>query len=323
MLALLVGQESCPYVEVLRNLLHSPWDLLCIPNLEGASPTQIDAFRTANALISVRFDDSFPETPSLQLLQAPSTGINSIRLDRVPPGVVVCNSYGHEIAVAEYGILGMLLCAHDLMRIQAGFRAGKWFWSDEPVPRMHAEVFGKTVCVIGLGRIGRETARRARALGMHVVGCNRTPRAIPEVHEVFSLDDVASCAARADFVFVTCALTDETRGIVGLDMLQAMKPSAFIINVSRGDLIDEAALYNALQSGRIAGAVLDVWYRYPTRDEPHPRPSKYPFHELQNVVMTPHVSGWTDGMVQRRWSDIAHNLDAVAAGQPPSNVIPR
>jgi phosphoglycerate dehydrogenase-like enzyme len=99
-----------------------------------------------------------------------------------------------------------------------------------------------------------------------------------------------------------------------------MKPTAFLINVARAEICDEAALYGALASGRIAGAVLDVWYRYPTSAEPKP-PATQPFHELGCVIMTPHVSGWTEGMLNARASLIADNIGRTARGEPPLNAI--
>ena len=99
-----------------------------------------------------------------------------------------------------------------------------------------------------------------------------------------------------------------------------MKPAAFLINVARAEIFDEAALYRALSSGRIAGAALDVWYRYPTSAEPTP-PATLPFHTLGNVMMTPHVSGWTEGMLTARASLIAENIARTARGEPPLNAV--
>jgi phosphoglycerate dehydrogenase-like enzyme len=291
--------------------------------MEHPEPRQALAhdFGSAEALISVRFNRSFPFMPALKLLQAASTGINSILLDTVPAGVPVCNAYGHQIAVAEYAILGMLVCARDLLRTHRRFARGKWHESETGVIPTYGEVYGKTVCIIGLGRIGLETAGRAKALRMRVIGCNRTTdRKMPNVDELSDLSGIVACVARADFVVVACALTEETRGIVDSRVLGAMKRTAFIVNVGRGPLIDESHLYEALLTGQIGGAVLDVWYRYPNQENPHPPPSKFPFHELDNVIITPHVSGWTDGMLERRWSEIATNLDNLALGKALINL---
>jgi phosphoglycerate dehydrogenase-like enzyme len=123
---------------------------------------------------------------------------------------------------------------------------------------------------------------------------------------------------QADYLAVTVALTPSTRGLLGERELRLMKPTAFLVNVARAEIIDEAALYRALAERRIAGAALDVWYRYPA--EPAPcLPSRLPFHELANVLMTPHVAGWTDGMLAARAELIAENIHRTARGEPPLN----
>ena len=125
---------------------------------------------------------------------------------------------------------------------------------------------------------------------------------------------------RADYLAVTLSLNDQTRGLIGARELALMKPTARLINVARAEIIDEDALYRALADGRLAGAALDVWYRYPK--EPGPTlPARRPFHELDNVLMTPHVSGWTQGMLEARATLIAENIQRTARGEPPLNLI--
>jgi phosphoglycerate dehydrogenase-like enzyme len=321
MKALLVGPESSPFVDVLRSKLRTEWELSC---LDGYSPGDAPSahFATAHALVSIRFNRGWPDMPHLKLVQAPATGLNNIDLEAVPAGVPVCNAYGHEVAIAEYVLFGMLACAHNILPIHREFSQGRWSWGDDGIFPVQDEIDGATVCLVGLGKIGIETAKRAKALGMRVLACNRsTHKAVPYVDELADLSHLAAFAARADFVVVNCALTDATRGIVDAKVLRAMKPSAFIINVSRGPLIEEQALFAALSSRQIAGAVLDVWYRYPDAQQKHPRPSAFAFHELDNVIMTPHISGWTHGMVQKRWAEVAQNMDNLAAVKPLINVV--
>jgi phosphoglycerate dehydrogenase-like enzyme len=100
-----------------------------------------------------------------------------------------------------------------------------------------------------------------------------------------------------------------------------MKPSAFLINLARGPIAEEQALYRALRDGVIGGAALDTWWRYPSGDDPAPRPSRYPFHELPNVIMTPHCSPRTDGTIERRSRDVARNIDRFVRGEPLENVV--
>ena len=117
------------------------------------------------------------------------------------------------------------------------------------------------------------------------------------------------------------ALGPETTGLIDRRRLALMKPTAFLINIARGQIVDEDALYAALRDGRMGGAALDVWWQYPTAAEPRRRGSRHPFHELPKVIVTPHNSGWTQGMVRRRWDEIAENLHRFVAGQPLINVV--
>lgn len=124
----------------------------------------------------------------------------------------------------------------------------------------------------------------------------------------------------ADFVAITLPLSPATHHLLDGRRLRLLKPSAILINVGRGEICEEAALYQVLESGGIAGAALDVWYRYPSTGEPA-LPATHPFHTLDNVVMTPHVSGWTEGMLDARARLIAENIARTARGEPPLNAI--
>jgi phosphoglycerate dehydrogenase-like enzyme len=133
-----------------------------------------------------------------------------------------------------------------------------------------------------------------------------------------ALDEVLR---RADYLVITLALTEATRGLLGGRELRLMKPSAVLINVARAEIVDEAALYQALVQQTIAGAALDVWYQYPTRPGPT-WPAYQPFQALPNVLMTPHVSGWTEGMLEARAQGITENIQRVGRGEPPMHLIP-
>ena len=125
---------------------------------------------------------------------------------------------------------------------------------------------------------------------------------------------------RSDYVVITLPLTAATRWLIGERELAVMKPTAVLVNVARGEIIDEDALYTALAERRIAAAALDVWYRYPSSPGPA-LPARRAFHELTNALMTPHVSGWADGMLEARAKLIAENIDRIARGEPAANLI--
>jgi phosphoglycerate dehydrogenase-like enzyme len=261
--------------------------------------------------------------PRLRLVQVPGAGLDRIDRAALRPGTELANAYGHDTGIAEYVLGAMLAVSRSFCRLDADLRRGRWdsVWSGAAVP-LWPELAGKTLGVLGYGRIGQAVARRALAFDMDVLAIRRDPsRAGP--HRVASLrgpEGLDDMLARADYLAVTLALTPDTRGLLGARELGLMKPTAFLVNVARAEVLDEDALYRALHEGRLAGAALDVWYRYPAGAGPTP-PATRPFHTLPNVLMTPHVSGWTEGMMDARAGVIAENIHRVARGEVPVNLI--
>ena len=259
----------------------------------------------------------------LKLVQVPGAGLDRIDRSALPPGAALANVYGHEIGIAEYVMGAMLALTREFTRLDAALKRGVWEsqWAvgtAHPVP--WPELAGRTLGIVGYGRIGQALAKRARAFDMTVLAIRRdVTRADPHaiVRGPEALPDVL---ARADYLAITASLNADTRGLIGERELALMKPRAMLVNVSRAEIVDEDALYRALAGRKIAAAALDVWYRYPSAPGPTP-PARQPFHELPNVLMTPHVSGWTDGMMEARAQAIAGNIERVARGEPPLNAI--
>jgi len=186
---------------------------------------------------------------------------------------------------------------------------------------MHRELRGRTVGIVGYGHIGREVARRCKAFGMTVMAVSRTVRDEPELVDWYgTVADMDRLLAESDFVIVCAPLDDSTRGMIGTAQFARMKADAVICNVGRGEVIDEAALYAALADNRIRGGILDVWYVYPSKADPNPWPSRFPFQKLDNVILSPHNSAWTEEMSTRRWTFVASQLDRFARGETLRNV---
>jgi phosphoglycerate dehydrogenase-like enzyme len=186
---------------------------------------------------------------------------------------------------------------------------------------VNEELYGKTLGIVGFGSIGRALAERAKPFGMKVIAINRTRREKPAcVDDWVGFDKLGETLPELDYIVVAAALGPETEGLIGEAQFEKMKSSAVLINVGRGPIVEEGALFHALKSKRIRGATIDVWYgNYPSKDNLRVPPGHWPFHELTNLYMTPHTSGWTTGMIDRRWTEIADNLDRLARGEPLRN----
>ncbi|MFO1319098.1 MAG: 2-hydroxyacid dehydrogenase [Burkholderiales bacterium] len=306
----------------LPTLVTTAWDIVVA---DPSKPVEFAAaLATADAMVSMNWPPDMPPAPRLRLLQLPGAGTDEIAFDALPAATTVCNAYEHEIGIAEYVLAAILRRTVDLDRMDREMRQGRWWGSHLCGPR-HGDVYGKTLAIIGYGRIGREVAKRAAAFGMRVIAASRTPRGADAwCEEVAPMSRVTEVVSQADFVLAALPLDATTRGVVDASVLGAMKPAGVIINVGRGATVDEEALYVALRDGRIGGAVIDTWYSYPPQGPdriPEHAPSRFPFHRLPNVIMTPHASAWTDALRERRCRVIATNLDRLARGEPQINVV--
>ena len=262
----------------------------------------------------------------LRLVQVPGAGLDRIDRAALPAGTWLANVYGHEIGIAEYVIGAMLALTRGFARLDTSLRQGRWEsqWAvSTPPPAPWPELAGKTLGILGYGRIGQCVARRAQAFDMAVWAMRRDPtRSDP--HGLAFLggpDALDTILQSADYLAITLSLSAATRGLLGTRELGLMKPTAVLINVARAEIVEEAALYHTLAQQTIAGAVLDVWYQYPTAPGPT-WPARHAFQELPNVLMTPHVSGWTEGMLEARAQCIAANIHRAARGEPPLHLIP-
>jgi phosphoglycerate dehydrogenase-like enzyme len=283
----------------------------------------IPALAEAEIVVSHIWKKDFPPAPRLKFLQSPAAGLDLIDLPSLPGGVTVCNVDGHEQAIAEYCLMTMLALSHKLIDIATAFRdQGNWSGGGAGGGPLHGEILGKTVGIVGYGKIGREVAKRAAAFGCTVVAANRSPVADKgDASEIYPLAELDRMLPRCDVVVIAAGLGPETRNLIDAGRLKLMKPTALLVNIGRALIIDEEAAFNALKDNKIGGAALDVWWRYPSPAEPNARPSNLPFHELPNVLMTPHCSSATDGARARRLGGVAANIDRFVRGDSLRNVV--
>jgi len=296
-------------------------EIALVPEVPRAG-AEVDAYQAADVIIGTRFKATLPRPERLSLFHLPAAGYDAIEFAALPPGVVVCNCFGHEPAIAEYVMAALLQRHVPLADADTRLRRGEWAYWAGALGRVHSELGSGTIGLLGFGHIGQAVAARAKAFGMQVHVANRSPVPVTAgVDRYFPLSDLAAFWGSADAFVVTVPLVPETRGMVGAEAFRAMRPDAVLVNVARGPVIDEQALYDALREHRIGGAVIDTWYRYPSEGDPNPTPGNLPFHDLPNVLMTPHMSGWTRGTIARRQRTMAENIARRRRGEPCVNVL--
>ena len=226
--------------------------------------------------------------------------------------ILTNNSGVHAISISEHILACLLAFARALpnsMRAQQERR-----WARDEMGQTF-ELAGKVMLLVGVGAIGQRTAQLARGLGMRVWGVRRSPEQAEEgIERMVGPAGFHDLLPEADFVVLTIPATEETQGMVGREALERMKPSAYLVNIGRGKTVDEAALVEALRSGKIAGAGLDVF-------ETEPLPPDSPLWEMPNVILTPHIAGEAQHYNERTMDIFLDNLQRYTRHLPLNNVV--
>jgi phosphoglycerate dehydrogenase-like enzyme len=315
------GVSASAFSAGFAELVDAPLEIVDVPD-DLITDEHRQAYSSADVVVGFRLSRSMPASERLTLFQVPGAGYDAVDVTALPPSAILCNTFGHEQAIAEYVMTALLLRHVPIIDADRRLRQRDWKYEAGPVASVHEELAGTTIGLLGYGHIGRAIAARAKAFEMIVHVANRSPvQPSGMVDRAFTLDRLAEFWSSADFFVIALPLTGTTCGIVNQAAFAAMRPSAVIVNVGRGPTIDEHALFDALESRRIAGAIIDTWYKYPSPRSPAVYPASLPFHELPNVVMTPHMSGWTNGTVRRRQRTIADNVRRRMRGEPCVNVV--
>jgi len=253
----------------------------------------------------------FSEAPRLRAAIRHGAGLDMIPIEAATrAGVLVANVPAvNAVTVAEHVFLVTLALLRRFRQVDGDLRSRGW-----PAGRAHADhgrdLAGRTMGIIGMGAVGRAVARIARhGFGLDVAAFTRTPAAVPEGVRALDLD---ALVATADVLVLCCPLTPQTRGLIGPERIAAMKPGALLVNVARGPVVDEAALVEALQAGRIGGAALDVF-------DTQPLPPDHPLLSLDTVILTPHMAGITEESMMRMGVGAAEEAIRILEGGLPLN----
>jgi len=271
---------------------------------------------TADALLTfapMLADNVLQAANNLKWVQALGTGVDNL-IDRpcLSREVVVTNIHGiHGPPVSEAAMAAMLALARNFPR--AVRLQDKHEWFRFPAQLLH----NKTVGIFGIGVIAEALAPKCKAFGMRVIGVSSAPRAVAGFDRIHSSRELAGVAGEFDFLVLLTPLTDKTRNSVGAKVFAAMKPTSFFVNLARGGVVDEAALIEALQTGRIAGAALDVFNE-------EPLPPNHPFWSIDNVLITTHQGGFCDVYIDHAWPTIEANMQCFLNGDIGGmiNVVP-
>jgi phosphoglycerate dehydrogenase-like enzyme len=250
---------------------------------------------------------------ALRWIQFSTSGIDKAVTSGFPSGVIVTNAAGlRSFAVAEHAFALMFGLARHLGATERARADAVWL-REEITPFME-NLSGKHLALVGLGSIGQEIARKAKAFDMRVTGISRASGPVANVDAIRPRDELRAAAAEADVLLLALAYDEQTDKILSRGVIQAMQPTAYVVNIARGKLVDEAALIDALRAKKIAGAGLDV-------TETEPLPAGHPFWTMPNVLLTPHVGGTGSKGDRSGFAKIfVDNLQRWRRGEPLSKV---
>ena len=250
---------------------------------------------------------------NLKAVVVPWTGVDGLPLRELRHrSILVANNHGNARIVAERAFALALALTGRIVELHNSMVKGMWLGRPDGKNSQWFSILGKSCAVLGMGQIGQNIASFLKAFDCKVQGFKKH---ISENIEGIDLltENLEEAIEGTNLIFVALPLTAETVGMISLEILQKMK-GKYLINIARGKVIDEEALYETLVDGTLAGAAIDVWYNYPTKNMPFALPSKYPIHTLPNVVMSPHVGSWSDEGNSAMVDDTIRNIVSYIVG---------
>ncbi len=289
--------------------------------------TLLEDLRDAEVSVGGRFDAAMAQAAAkLRLVHVAGAGTDKVDFAALDPDTLVANTFHHEQSIAEYIVTAAVLLRRDFLLQDRALRSGVWATSvyDTAIPQPSTLQDAK-IGFVGFGHIGQRAWNLFRAFGSTgavVTGSGRVQAATHGLDWAGDTGALDRLLSESDVLVVSAPLTAATTGMIGAAQLRTLGAEGVLINVGRGPLVDERALYGALLEGVIRGAAIDVWYRYPGPDGAG-APSGLPFGELNRVLMTPHSSGVTRETFLGRVDDITANIGRLHRGESLHNVVVR
>ncbi|CAA0111284.1 Glycerate dehydrogenase [Mycolicibacterium vanbaalenii] len=281
--------------------------------------------RDAEVYVGSRFDADMARTAEkLRLIHVVGAGTDKIDFAALPPDVLVANTFHHGRSIAEYVVSAAVMLRRGFLTQDRALRDNVWatpvYDSSIPQPPLFG---GAHIGFVGFGHIGLRSWNLLRPFGCTAAAVTGSGRVTLDagLRWVSDTGDLDRLMRECNVAVVSAPLNEHTRGMIGVSQLEALGPDGVLINVGRGPLVQEQALYDALANGVIRGAAIDVWYRYPTDGDC--APSELPFADLPNLLMTPHSSGVTSDTFTGRVDEVAANISRLQRGEPLRNLVPR
>ncbi|MGB2782940.1 MAG: NAD(P)-dependent oxidoreductase [Atribacterota bacterium] len=269
--------------------------------------------------------EDLEKAKKLKLIQIPFAGVDKLdfSLYKNYPNIFICNIHANKNAVAEHAFALILALAKNIVFNDRDLRLGRWHGFSVKEPTIQLQ--GKSLGIVGLGSIGWEIAKIGHALGMKVFALKRKieEKDLKKKNILEFLgekEDLEKVINESDFIVVVVPLTKETSGLIGKKELMLMR-GKYLINIARGVVIDEEALFKSLKEHHLAGAAIDTWYQYPSLEQREVLPSKYDFDKLENVVMSPHTAGYTDRALEENIKSVFDNIVKIYYEEEPESRI--
>ncbi len=262
--------------------------------------------------------------PNLALVHIPFAGVDILDLSMIKErGIPLSNSHTNAKAVAEFAVTLLFSLVKQIPKFDKDLRKG--IWGGRWKKNILDDLYGSTVTILGFGSIGKEIAYMLKPFGIKVFAIKRSLRGDEEkykdvVYEFGTKEDLIKFLGESDSLIISVPLTKDTEGMVNYHVLDALG-NGYLVNISRGGVVNEEDVFNYLKDKRLKGAALDVWWKYPKKGETVSYPSRFPFWELDNVIMTPHTAGVTHSFLEKTKEEIISILKDMTYNRLPKNLV--